>query len=77
MAEGPLVSIVIPVWRDERELARVLRSLGPPTDVEVIVACVLGEELRYDDLRAAHRNVIWVAAPRGRTVIVRRISTGC
>lgn len=68
MTEGPLVSIVIPVWRDERALARGLRLLRSRSDIEVIAACVLGEEPRYDDLRAVHPNVIWVSAPRGRAV---------
>lgn len=69
MADQPLVSVVIPVWRDAGVLAGSLGRLSPaPPDVEVIVASVLGDEPRYDSLRTAYPHVRWISAPRGRAV---------
>lgn len=69
MADQPLVSVVIPVWRDIDLLARALELLSPPpAGVEVIVACVLGEESRYERLGLDHPDVRWISAPRGRAV---------
>jgi len=68
MTEAPLVSIVIPVWRDERALARTLQSLEESGAFEVIVVPVLGEELRYERLRLLYQGITWVSGPRGRAV---------
>ncbi|MBI2186411.1 MAG: TIGR04283 family arsenosugar biosynthesis glycosyltransferase [Acidobacteria bacterium] len=69
MADQPLVSVVIPVWRDVDVLAASLGRLSPaPAGVEVIVASVLGDESRYDDLRTGYPHVHWISAPRGRAV---------
>ena len=66
MPEERLASIVIPVWRDEEALTRSLHALRDPPEVDIIVACALGEEPRYERLRQAYPAVRWVAAPRGR-----------
>lgn len=69
MADQPLVSVVIPVWRDVDVLADSLGRLSPvPTGVEVIVASVLGDESRYDHRGTAYPHVHWISAPRGRAV---------
>jgi rSAM/selenodomain-associated transferase 2/rSAM/selenodomain-associated transferase 1 len=69
VADGLLISVVIPVWRDGDVLARALERLSPPpAGVEVIVACVLGEESRDARLRIDYPHVRWVSAPRGRAV---------
>lgn len=69
MADRRLVSVVIPVWREIDLLARALGQLSPPpAGVEVIVACVLGEESRYERLGLDHPDVRWISAPRGRAV---------
>ena len=62
----PFVSVIIPTWRDEIELAGALRSASCSGQVEVIIACALGEEQRYDDVRTFHPDTILVSAPRGR-----------
>ena len=62
----PFVSVIIPTWRDEVELAGALRSASSSGQVEVIIACALGEERRYDDVRTFHPDTILVSAPRGR-----------
>lgn len=66
MSDEPFVSIVIPVWQDEQPLARCLRHLTASSQVEVIVACALGEESRYRSIREIHPKLSWVLAPRGR-----------
>ena len=68
MTEGPLVSVIIPVWRDEGALATALQSLPPSSFAEVIVATVLGEDSRYRSLRDRHPGIRWISAPRGRAV---------
>lgn len=68
MPEEPLVSIIIPVWRDEHALAQTLRHLHAPSNVEVIVASALGEEPWYQHVRQQHPELRFVAAPRGRGV---------
>jgi rSAM/selenodomain-associated transferase 2/rSAM/selenodomain-associated transferase 1 len=68
MDEGLLVSIVIPVWRDEDSLAGLLESFRSAPHAEVIVVAVLGEEARYLHLRERCPGVRWVSAPRGRAV---------
>jgi rSAM/selenodomain-associated transferase 2/rSAM/selenodomain-associated transferase 1 len=66
MSEEPLVSVIIPVWRDHVELTNALHRLRPTDKVEVVVAGVLGEESRDASVREQHPGVRWVAAPRGR-----------
>lgn len=66
MSEEPLVSVIIPVWREKGGLTRALRRLHPSQRVEVIVAHVLGEESRYVSVRGQHAGIRWVSAPRGR-----------
>ncbi len=65
MCEDPLVSIVIPVWRDEGVLTRTLERLHDTQQVEIILAGALGEE-PYAVLRERYPDVRWVSAPRGR-----------
>ena len=67
MPEERLVSIVIPVWRDEEALARSLHHLRDAPEGDIIVACALGEEPRYERLRHAYPAVRWVAAPCSTT----------
>jgi rSAM/selenodomain-associated transferase 2 len=58
------VSIVVPVWRDADALERTLTT----TDLSgaaVIVAATAGDT-SLDPVRAAHRDIIWIEAPRGR-----------
>ena len=66
MSETPLVSVVVPVWRDHLALTKALHRLYPTDKAEVVVACVLGEESRYASIREQHPGIRWVAAPRGR-----------
>lgn len=66
MSEEPLVSVIVPVWRGEVGLTRALQRLHPTQRVEVIVACVLGEESRYISVRGQQPGIRWVSAPRGR-----------
>jgi len=68
MPDRPFVSVVIPVWGDDEALIRRLEHVCPCPQVEVIVACVLGEESRYQRHRECHPQVSWVSAPRGRAV---------
>jgi rSAM/selenodomain-associated transferase 2/rSAM/selenodomain-associated transferase 1 len=68
MPEGPLVSVVIPVWRDEAALSGTLQHVQASPDVEVIVACALGEEPMYERLRATQQRTRWVSTPRGRAI---------
>lgn len=66
MPQEPLVSVIIPVWRDEAPLTRALHGLPGHPAVEVIVAAVLGDEPRYHTVAVQHPAVQWVWAPRGR-----------
>jgi rSAM/selenodomain-associated transferase 2/rSAM/selenodomain-associated transferase 1 len=66
MREALPISVVIPVWRDEEPLARVLPSLVGASNVEVIVSIPLGDQSRYRSLIQQHPRVQWVSAPRGR-----------
>jgi len=68
MCDEPLISIVIPVWRDEPALRRTLQRLNAPKQVEVIVASALDDEPRYHALRECYPSVRWTSAPRGRAV---------
>lgn len=65
-AEELLVTVIIPVWRDEVALTKTLHRLPPSAQVEVVVAYVLGEESPYASIRDQHPRIRWVAAPRGR-----------
>ena len=66
MNEEPLVSVVIPVWRDEGPLAAALERLRLQPDVEVIVASTLGEESLHQRIRQQYPRVLVTEAPRGR-----------
>ena len=66
MLDDVFVSVVIPAWRDEKPLTRALRHVRTVPQVEVIVACVSGDESRYRRHREGHPTVRWVSAPRGR-----------
>jgi len=68
MPDQPLVSIVIPVWRDEPALRRTLERINAPTHVDVIVASALDDDSRYEGLRECYLRVRWTSAPRGRAV---------
>ncbi len=62
----PLVSVIVPVWRDRSALARTLRRLHDATGAEVIVVAALDEGSRYQLLREQYPHVRWASAPRGR-----------
>ncbi len=66
----PLVSIVVPVDRDELLLAHQLARLDREPEAEVIVATTTiqdAAELRaMNALAARHPRVRWMSAPRGR-----------
>jgi len=66
MLDEVFVSVVIPTWRDEEPLTRTLQHIRPAPEVEVIVACALGDECRHGRHREGHPTVRWVSAPRGR-----------
>jgi rSAM/selenodomain-associated transferase 2/rSAM/selenodomain-associated transferase 1 len=66
MPEEPLVSVIIPVWRDEAALTTILHRLQRTAKFEVVVVPVLGEESRYISIREQRSGIRWVAAPRGR-----------
>jgi rSAM/selenodomain-associated transferase 2/rSAM/selenodomain-associated transferase 1 len=66
MRQKPLVSVIIPVWRDDALLARALEGLPGTPAFEVIVAVVLGEEPRYRAIAERYPALRWVSAPRGR-----------
>jgi rSAM/selenodomain-associated transferase 2/rSAM/selenodomain-associated transferase 1 len=66
MADTLLVSVIIPVWRDEQAVTVTLQRLQGAPNVEVIVAFPLGEDSRYRSLQRQHPDVQWVQAPRGR-----------
>ena len=68
MGDDPLVSIVIPVWRDEAALRRTLQGLSAPAPVEVIVSSALDDLAEYEHLRERYPLVRWTSAPRGRGV---------
>src|SRR5258708_7555107 len=60
----PLISVIIPVYRDADALAHLLDA----TDfggAEVIVATAEGD-LSAAALRAVRSDIVWVEAPRGR-----------
>jgi hypothetical protein len=57
MLDEMFVSVVIPAWRDEEPLTRTLQHVRTAPEVEVIVVCVLGDELLEHSasrLTAAH-----------------------
>jgi rSAM/selenodomain-associated transferase 2/rSAM/selenodomain-associated transferase 1 len=66
MSEEPLVSVVIPVWRDENALATVLETLHSTSNAETIVASVLGEDSRRQSTHKQQTAIRWISAPRGR-----------
>jgi hypothetical protein len=57
MDDDPLISIVIPVWRDEPALRRTLQRLHAPARVEVIVASAFDDEGSYQSLREYYPDV--------------------
>ena len=65
--DSPLVTVIIPVWRDEAALRARLDELPRSSSVEIVVATTLGEDAAYAALRERHRDVRWVSAPRGRS----------
>jgi rSAM/selenodomain-associated transferase 2/rSAM/selenodomain-associated transferase 1 len=68
MNDERLVSIVIPVWRDEDALRRNLRGLRVPPGVEVIVSCTFDDELKYQSLRQSYPTIQWTSTARGRAI---------
>jgi rSAM/selenodomain-associated transferase 2 len=62
-----LVSIVIPVYRDSEALARTLKTLDAST-TEVVVVATPEDAGDLAPLRAAHPEIAWLEAPRGRAV---------
>lgn len=66
MPDRALVSVVIPVWRDEDALMRALERLAATAAVEVIVCGTLEDASRFGPVRTRFPTVHWLAAPRGR-----------
>jgi rSAM/selenodomain-associated transferase 2/rSAM/selenodomain-associated transferase 1 len=66
MADRVLVSVIIPVWRDEDALTRTLERLSSSEAVEIVACGVLGDTSRFQPVRTRRPAVHWVAAPRGR-----------
>ena len=62
-----MVSIVIPVYRDSEALARTLKTLDAPS-AEVVVVATPEDAGALAPLRAAHPEILWLEAPRGRAV---------
>jgi rSAM/selenodomain-associated transferase 2 len=62
-----LVSIVIPVYRDSEALARTLKTLDA-SSTEVVVVATTEDAGALAQLRAAHPEILWLEAPRGRAV---------
>ena len=62
-----MVSIVIPVYRDSEALARTVRRLDAPS-IEVVVVATTEDAGALAQLRAAHPEIVWLEAPRGRAV---------
>jgi rSAM/selenodomain-associated transferase 2/rSAM/selenodomain-associated transferase 1 len=68
MPDIPLVSVVMPVWRDAAALGSSLRLVEGARNAEVIVCHALGDAAGYATLRQRHRTVRWIEAPRGRGI---------
>jgi rSAM/selenodomain-associated transferase 2 len=64
----PLISVVIPVLNDSGELHTLLRSVGSPPGVEVVVAHAGAPDETFTAARKERPDVRWVAAPAGRAV---------
>ena len=62
-----MVSVIIPVYRDTEALARTLESTDL-SGAEVIVAATREDAGPLAALRAAHPDVVWIDAPRGRAL---------
>ena len=62
-----MVSIVIPVYRDSEALARTLKALDAPS-AEVVVVATPEDAGALAPLRAAHPEILWLEASRGRAV---------
>jgi rSAM/selenodomain-associated transferase 2 len=60
----PVVSIIIPVYRDAEALTRTLAAIDC-AGADVIVVCADGDE-SCAMLRQTRRDVRWISAPRGR-----------
>src|SRR5215217_1626504 len=60
-----MVTIVIPVFNDAHALTRTLTACDL-SGAEVIVAATAADRESLAPLRAAHPNVRWIEAPRGR-----------
>jgi rSAM/selenodomain-associated transferase 2/rSAM/selenodomain-associated transferase 1 len=66
MNDRVLVSIVLPVWRDDDALTRALERLPASESVEIIACGTLEEASRFGPLRSRYPAVLWPSAPRGR-----------
>jgi rSAM/selenodomain-associated transferase 2 len=64
----PLVSVVVPVWRDADALQLLLADLARERShqVQIIVVIAGVEAEAYDGLRAAYPWVVWTEGTRGR-----------
>ncbi len=62
-----MVTIVIPVYRDSEALARTLQTLDASM-TEVVVVATDEDAGALAPLRAAHPEIVWLEAPRGRAV---------
>ncbi len=63
----PLVSIVVPVFRDRQQLDAVLASVAPTPDAELIVATASDADNQdLGELASKYPAVRWVDAPQGR-----------
>jgi len=65
-ASAPLVSVVIPVWRDSIALGELLATLPDRDVVEVIVAHAGPADATLDEVRAAFGGVRWADCAVGR-----------
>ena len=66
MSSAPVVSVIIPVYRDLQPLAGRLRELPEGPDIEVIVAAVAEELPAVRELSRVRPGCRVVVAPRGR-----------
>src|SRR5207244_13457102 len=62
-----LISIIIPVYHDTDALARTLAALRAGA-AEVVVASTPDDAESLARLQAAHPDVVWIEATRGRAV---------
>ena len=60
------LSVVIPVYRDAEPLGRLLATLRPAPERQLIVANGVQDDIELEPLRRARPDVVWVDGVRGR-----------